>query len=372
MEQALTDEIIKDENFIREAIPGWQIHLSKLHRGLRGRLLCDGQKLYLESDVYVRPQTMSDIFISYASGDRDRILPLVKALEKTGRSVFWDRTIPTGKTWREVLDSELRQSRSVLVVWTKNSVASEWVHEEAEAGKRRKILIPVLLDMVEPPLGFGTIQAASLTAWNGDISSADFARLAADIATILGPSSVEVLVDQSGFDKRQRKPITEMASADDKLIHDKSKGIDVMRRDKEHSGIVQMTIPKIMLTVILAAFAGSLIALAATGKLLPRLGRNDIAPAGGNVPAVLYAPHVYYRSAPIDPPAERCMQKAMNGLGAAGLTGHTRQEYLAWGYRQQTTGLIWCNTDYKVVIFLAAGVNAAEAEQVVETLRRSF
>jgi TIR domain len=45
---------------------------------------------------------MSDIFISYASEDRERLLPLVNPLEKTGRSVCWDRSIPAGKTWWDV------------------------------------------------------------------------------------------------------------------------------------------------------------------------------------------------------------------------------------------------------------------------------
>src|SRR4030095_13926329 len=109
---------------------------------------------------------MSDIFISYSSEDRDRILPLVNALEKTGWSVFWDRTIPAGKTWRQVIGSEIEGCRSVVVVWNKNSVTSEWVLEEAEKGKSRQILIPVLLDNVQPPFGFGSIQAANLAAWN--------------------------------------------------------------------------------------------------------------------------------------------------------------------------------------------------------------
>ena len=74
----------------------------------------------------------------------------------------------------------------MLVVWTENSVSSEWVLEEAETGKRKRILIPVLLDDVEPPFGFGNIQAANLTAWNGDSSSPSFTHLVADIATILG------------------------------------------------------------------------------------------------------------------------------------------------------------------------------------------
>ena len=135
---------------------------------------------------------MSDIFISYASEERDRVLPLVSALERTGWSIFWDRTIPAGKTWRQVIGSEIRTCRSVLVVWTENSVTSEWVLEEAETGKRRGILIPVLLDNVEPPFGFGNIQAANLTAWNGDSSSPTFTHLVADIATILGPAPTAV------------------------------------------------------------------------------------------------------------------------------------------------------------------------------------
>jgi len=135
---------------------------------------------------------MSDIFVSYASQERDRVLQLVSALERTGWSIFWDRTIPAGKTWRQVIGSEIRTCRSVLVVWTESSITSEWVLEEAETGKRRQILIPVLLDNVEPPFGFGNIQAANLTAWNGDSSSPNFTHLVADIATILGPAPTAV------------------------------------------------------------------------------------------------------------------------------------------------------------------------------------
>lgn len=133
---------------------------------------------------------MSDIFISYASEERHRVLPLINALEITGWSVFWDRTIPAGKTWRQVVGTEIRTCRSVVVAWTTNSITSEWVLEEAETGKRRQILIPVLLDDVEPPFGFGTIQAANLTAWDGACSSPAFTRLVGDIAAILGPAPI--------------------------------------------------------------------------------------------------------------------------------------------------------------------------------------
>jgi len=40
---------------------------------------------------------MSDIFLSYASEDRDRVEPLAKALEDKGWPAWWDRRIPAGK-----------------------------------------------------------------------------------------------------------------------------------------------------------------------------------------------------------------------------------------------------------------------------------
>ena len=162
---------------------------------------------------------MSDIFISYASEERDRVQPLISALERTGWSIFWDRTIPAGKTWRQVIGSEIRACRSVLVVWTENSVTSEWVLEEAETGKRRGILIPVLLDNVEPPFGFGNIQAANLTAWNGDSSSPIFTHLVADITTILGQAPAAV----KEAEKRRRSDAEAQRRADEEGLREQER-----------------------------------------------------------------------------------------------------------------------------------------------------
>ena len=162
---------------------------------------------------------MNDIFISYASDERDRVQPLISALERTGWSIFWDITIPAGKTWRQVIGSEIRACRSVLVVWTEHSVTSEWVLEEAETGKRRGILIPVLLDNVEPPFGFGNIQAANLTAWNGDSSSPIFTHLVADITTILGQAPAAV----KEAEKRRRSDAEAQRRADEEGLREQER-----------------------------------------------------------------------------------------------------------------------------------------------------
>jgi len=51
---------------------------------------------------------MSDIFLSYASEDRERVRPLAEALSRQGWDVWWDRDIPPGQTWRNSSLSEAR------------------------------------------------------------------------------------------------------------------------------------------------------------------------------------------------------------------------------------------------------------------------
>jgi len=135
---------------------------------------------------------MSDIFVSYANEDRKRIKPLVHALEEAGWSVFWDPDIPTGSTWREVLGSEVDSCRCMVVAWSEESIQSHWVQDEAQAGKSRNILVPILLDDVSPPLGFRGIQTANLVSWNHEAPSPVFNRLLADISKLLGTASDKV------------------------------------------------------------------------------------------------------------------------------------------------------------------------------------
>ena len=89
---------------------------------------------------------MSDVFISYAREDQDRITALVQLLQAQGLSVFWDRDIPPGKTWREHIGRALAEARCVVVAWSRASIASTFVAEEADDARARGILVPVLID----------------------------------------------------------------------------------------------------------------------------------------------------------------------------------------------------------------------------------
>jgi len=132
---------------------------------------------------------MAHIFISYAREDETRIQPLVSALENQGWSVFWDRCIPAGQTWRSYIGKALSDASCIIVIWSCHSIVSNWVSEEAEEGKQRGVLVPVLLDAIEPPIGFRSIQAADMVSWDGTETSQTFQRLAVDVATIIVPAS---------------------------------------------------------------------------------------------------------------------------------------------------------------------------------------
>ncbi|MDQ5767317.1 TIR domain-containing protein [Thiothrix subterranea] len=133
---------------------------------------------------------MNDIFLSYSTKDRDRLKPLFQALAQQGWSVFWDhQSIHTGENWHRKIEEAINNSRCVVVVWSKHSIHSEWVLEEASRGKARDVLLPIRIDAIEPPFGFGMRQAGDFTGWNGKGDHPAFIELAAQIYGLLGRGS---------------------------------------------------------------------------------------------------------------------------------------------------------------------------------------
>jgi serine/threonine-protein kinase len=113
---------------------------------------------------------MSDVFVSYKAEDRKRVRPLVDALEAEGLTVWWDAQIGGGDEWRRSIEQQLDAAKCVLVVWSKRSTGPEgrFVRDEASRAQRRGVYLPVLIDRIEPPLGFGETQAIPLYGWKGD------------------------------------------------------------------------------------------------------------------------------------------------------------------------------------------------------------
>lgn len=110
---------------------------------------------------------MAEVFLSYAREDTGRAKALAAALERTGRSVWWDRNIEGGSEYSVEIDQELKSADAVVVLWSIHSVGSAWVRDEAATGRDTNRLIPVKLDQAEPPLGFRQFQTIDLSRWKG-------------------------------------------------------------------------------------------------------------------------------------------------------------------------------------------------------------
>lgn len=129
---------------------------------------------------------MSDIFVSYASEDRDRVAPLVDALLDCGWTVWWDRELRTGVRFEREIADAIDAASCVVVVWSQNSVASDWVATEAGEGLERRILVPVQIEDVKPPLIYRRLHTTNLVDWPSDPAGPEFDRLLLSIRGLVG------------------------------------------------------------------------------------------------------------------------------------------------------------------------------------------
>lgn len=126
------------------------------------------------------------VFVSYARLDRPRIQPLIAALEDSGLAVWWDARIDGGALFAKTIAAALEASDAVIVVWSKLSIESNWVLDEAMYGRDRRRLIPVSFDGSESPLGFRQFHTIDLSAWTGDTQTAEWAATLHAISAVAG------------------------------------------------------------------------------------------------------------------------------------------------------------------------------------------
>ncbi|MEO0785176.1 MAG: toll/interleukin-1 receptor domain-containing protein [Pseudomonadota bacterium] len=129
---------------------------------------------------------MTDVFISYKKEDVDRVKPIAEGLAAAGYDVWWDHRIPPGRTYREIIGAALQSAKCVMVIWSENSTKSQWVLDEADVGAQRRVLLPVLLDNIMPPLGFTQIEASRLIGWDGDTSNLEWQHTVEAVGQLVG------------------------------------------------------------------------------------------------------------------------------------------------------------------------------------------
>lgn len=106
---------------------------------------------------------MTKVFLSYDRDDQTLARKIADLLEAAGHSVWWDRHIKGGAQFSEQIDHALEGAEAVVVLWSKRSIASPWVRDEAAVGRDSGRLVPVSIDKCIPPLGFRQYQTIDLS-----------------------------------------------------------------------------------------------------------------------------------------------------------------------------------------------------------------
>jgi len=110
---------------------------------------------------------LASVFVSYAREDANKAKAIARALENASLDVWFDERIHSGSEFSTEIEQALAAASAVVVLWSKDSVTSPWVRDEAAEGRDSQRLVPVLLDDSRPPMGFRQFQATDLSRWSG-------------------------------------------------------------------------------------------------------------------------------------------------------------------------------------------------------------
>src|SRR5690349_21538517 len=119
---------------------------------------------------------MTDIFVSYAREDRERVRPLSDMLRELGWDVWMDAS-DRAPDHNPSTDQKLARAGAILVVWSEHARRSEHVRSEAATGLYKNKLVQVRLDGGGPPRPYDQIEALDLARWSGQQDGPEWRKL---------------------------------------------------------------------------------------------------------------------------------------------------------------------------------------------------
>jgi len=151
---------------------------------------------------------LAKVFLSYSREDVSAAKQLAECIGRAGHQVWWDHQIEGGSRFTAEIDRELKGADAVVVIWTKSSVESPWVQDEAAEGRDNGRLVPILLGTDKPPLGFRQFQSIDFGNWNGEADPPALDALVRAIAQKGGePQGATASAKQAGKSRDHRPSI---------------------------------------------------------------------------------------------------------------------------------------------------------------------
>ena len=97
-----------------------------------------------------------EVFVSYSEKDRGLAIPIIDVLKTKGLIVWWyeddDRNTPYKMNVMKQIDDAILAAQSVLVIWTQNSINSDWVSGEAKKAFENGKLVQLCKDDLDKNL----------------------------------------------------------------------------------------------------------------------------------------------------------------------------------------------------------------------------
>lgn len=151
----LTDAAGKfdDEDFVAEKLQAVARRPDELGRLAQVLARAVGEVRAREDALRARLRERGYAFISYSSGDRERVEPIVEALATAGINVWMDRhDIRGGSNWAAQIVQSIRGCSALIVACSPAAFASRNVRQEIQvAGKYSRPYIPLILEPTRFP-----------------------------------------------------------------------------------------------------------------------------------------------------------------------------------------------------------------------------
>ena len=128
---------------------------------------------------------MADVFISYARSTEAQARRVADALRGLGYAIWRDDELPAHRSYAEVIEERLAAARAVVVIWSAEAVASEWVQSEADRAREGRKLVQLSVDGAAPPMPFDRIQCADLAGWTGDPEAPGWKKVVASVDALV-------------------------------------------------------------------------------------------------------------------------------------------------------------------------------------------
>ena len=92
----------------------------------------------------------ADVFLSYGRSRREETASLAKFLDAASFSTWWDSGLLPGDRFRDEIDENLNGCKVAIIIWTPQSIRSDWVLAEADHAWQLKKLINVHVPGIDP------------------------------------------------------------------------------------------------------------------------------------------------------------------------------------------------------------------------------